>query len=139
MDHHGHTSADDMSVCIQEDLFFHKYFTLQSVKKAREARQTAKNLKKSKASQKKDSLDQQRSFLQQDDSVDDLESLQSLDLGDDVDMEDGLDEMFASATEENTKLPNELFDYSDLMQDIAEADEDSIDSSDEGNWTTSTL
>ena len=101
------------------------------MKKAREARQTAKSLKKSKASRKKDSFDQQRSFLQQDES-EDLESLQSLDLDADVDMEEGLDEMFASATEENTKLPNELFDYSDLIQDIEEADEESMDSSDEG-------
>lgn len=105
-------------------MFFHKYFNLQNVKKAREARQTAKT-QKSKTKKKKESKEQpeEQRFLESDG---DLESLESLDVGgDEVDADD-IDEMFASPRTDKHQS-KELFDYSDLLQDVQNAYKESID------------
>lgn len=97
-----------------EDVFFHKYFNLQGVKKDREARQNAKNRKKGKPQEEK------QDNLMED--SDELESLEDSEIPDpEIDLTE-LDQMFKSGPEGAPTAG--LYDYSSLMSDLEDAYED---------------
>eukprot|EP00210_Caulerpa_lentillifera_P000607 g588.t1 len=106
-----------------EDVFFHKYFNLQGVKKDRQMRQHVKQRKKGKLQMDSEGI------LTEDE--DELESLGDSEFEDMETNATDFDQMFNGGPKRHTsKPPAELYDYSALVEDLEEAYRDEEENDD---------